>query len=190
MGSEVPRHAALLRDFANTLDVECGTDDIASPEALTAWLTERRLLPAGAAATPEDLTDARVLRAGLRAHFAAHHGGDAPDLPSGLGELTRRLPLRLALDAIEPRLEPLPDGAAGALAALLVAVRAALADGSWERLKLCPADDCQYAFYDPSKNRSKTWCSMRVCGNRQKTRAYRARRRAGAPGADPAVPPR
>ncbi|MGH2778535.1 MAG: CGNR zinc finger domain-containing protein, partial [Actinomycetota bacterium] len=31
------------------------------------------------------------------------------------------------------------------------------------------------AFYDHSKNRSGKWCTMRVCGNRAKTRAYRER---------------
>ena len=33
-------------------------------------------------------------------------------------------------------------------------------NGTWERLKVCPADDCQWAFYDESKNRSGTWCDM------------------------------
>jgi predicted RNA-binding Zn ribbon-like protein len=55
-----------------------------------------------------------------------------------------------------------------------------MADGSWERLKICPADDCHWAFYDASKNRSRTWCNMQVCGNRKKTRAYRARNRTSA----------
>jgi len=48
--------------------------------------------------------------------------------------------------------------------------------GTWSRLKVCPADDCQWAFYDHSKNRSGTWCSMKVCGNRAKVRRYRERR--------------
>jgi predicted RNA-binding Zn ribbon-like protein len=34
------------------------------------------------------------------------------------------------------------------------------------------------AFYDRSKNSSRTWCSMSSCGNRAKTRAYRGRRHA------------
>jgi predicted RNA-binding Zn ribbon-like protein len=45
------------------------------------------------------------------------------------------------------------------------------------RLKVCPADDCQSAFYDTSRNRSAVWCDMAVCGNRQKVRTFRARRR-------------
>ncbi len=42
---------------------------------------------------------------------------------------------------------------------------------------VCSSDTCQWAFYDRSKNRSGRWCSMQVCGNRTKTRAYRARQR-------------
>ncbi len=50
------------------------------------------------------------------------------------------------------------------------------AQGAWPRLKACPADDCQWAFYDGSRNRSRTWCWMEECGNREKTRRYRSRK--------------
>ena len=72
-------------------------------------------------------------------------------------------------------LEPLGAGIAAPLGQLLAIVVAAQADGSWSRMKACQADDCRSAFYDGSRNRSRTWCSMRVCGNRAKARAYRAR---------------
>ena len=49
------------------------------------------------------------------------------------------------------------------------------AHGRWTRLKLCPADDCLVPFYDRSKNRSRRWCDVAVCGNREKTRTYRSR---------------
>ena len=55
----------------------------------------------------------------------------------------------------------------------------ARADGTWDRLKVCLADDCQWAYYDRSRNRSSVWCDMRVCGNRAKVRSYRERRTAG-----------
>jgi predicted RNA-binding Zn ribbon-like protein len=42
-------------------------------------------------------------------------------------------------------------------------------------VKICPAADCRWAFFDHSRNRSRTWCSMRVCGNREKARAWRER---------------
>jgi predicted RNA-binding Zn ribbon-like protein len=50
-------------------------------------------------------------------------------------------------------------------------------DGRWDRLKICPADDCRWAFYDRSKNRFRHWCSMAECGVRAKSRAFRARKR-------------
>jgi predicted RNA-binding Zn ribbon-like protein len=55
-----------------------------------------------------------------------------------------------------------------------------MANGTWERLKACALHDtCEWAFYDWSKNRSGTWCDMKVCGNRSKARAYRERQKTG-----------
>ena len=64
----------------------------------------------------------------------------------------------------------------------------AMLDGTWSRLKACR--NCRWCFYDYSPNRSATWCSMQLCGNRKKTRAYRARRRPGAASSRDATPPR
>jgi len=63
----------------------------------------------------------------------------------------------------------------GYLGSVLAAMVQAGERGSWERLKICAADDCRWAFFDRSKNRAGRWCSMAVCGNRTKTRTYRAR---------------
>ena len=54
----------------------------------------------------------------------------------------------------------------------------AQADGTWHRLKACADDGCRWAFYDHSKNRRGRWCSMAVCGNQHKARAYRERAKA------------
>ena len=80
-----------------------------------------------------------------------------------------------------------PDGAAervpaargldGAIARLLAAVERSMVDGTWHRLKACPNPDCEWAFYDRSRNRSSRWCAMAECGNRAKARAFRERRR-------------
>ena len=43
------------------------------------------------------------------------------------------------------------------------------------RLRLCAADDCHWVFLDHSKNGSRRWCDMNVCGNRAKARRYYAR---------------
>ena len=45
----------------------------------------------------------------------------------------------------------------------------------WKRLKGCRDENCRVAFYDKSRNRSRAWCSMEVCGNREKARSFRAR---------------
>ena len=70
---------------------------------------------------------------------------------------------------------PGAEGIDGALAQLLAPVARAIGGGSWQRVKACRAEDCHWAFYDRSRNRSGVWCDMAVCGNRTKVRAYRRR---------------
>jgi predicted RNA-binding Zn ribbon-like protein len=95
-----------------------------------------------------------------------------------MNRMSEELPLQLRFSGVgRPGLAPMGGGVRGALSTLLARMAAAEAQGTWSRLKVCSSDTCQWAFYDRSKNRSGRWCSMRVCGNRTKTRAYRARRR-------------
>lgn len=89
-----------------------------------------------------------------------------------------RLSIAFAGDG-EVRFEPRATGFAGALARLLVPVVEGAPDRTWERVKACAETDCQWAFYDRSRNRSGRWCDMAVCGNRTKVRAYRATSAAG-----------
>ena len=79
----------------------------------------------------------------------------------------------------EIALAPAAGGVDGALGRLLAIIARAIEDGTWQRLKVCPADTCQWGFYDTSRNRSAVWCDMRVCGNRAKVREFRERTRAG-----------
>jgi predicted RNA-binding Zn ribbon-like protein len=177
-GSATPEYAETLCAFANTLDVDEGiTDELTDPGALTEWLRGRALVDRQARATASDLRTALDLRAGLRQAMVAHHDGHTDATLPGLDEIAANLPLRMVFEGTRPRLTPAVDGATAGLARLLIAMADAQTDGGWSRLKLCVADDCQWAFYDTSKNRSRHWCSMGVCGNRQKTRAYRARQR-------------
>lgn len=187
--------ADLVCDFVNTYDVESDTDSIPSPAALTAWLGGRGLIGPEDSAGDADVNLAADLREALRAALrhnhdrdGAHDRADNGDDPGGdrdHGGEERRpgpsrpfaaLPLRVALTASGPVLEPVSTGVPGALAGIAAAVMGAHADGRWPRLKVCAESTCQWAFIDSSKNRSRSWCSMRVCGNRTKTRAYRARR--------------
>lgn len=174
--------AALLRDFVNTLDVETGADQVETPGRLAAWLDGYGLLLAAApsaSASEGDLELARDLREGLRTAMLAHHGPSEPAMPPALEAAFTALPLRVTLRDGHPRLVPVEEPATvtGALARIAAAVMEAVADGTWGRLKVCQESTCLWAFLDTSKNRSRAWCSMRVCGNRTKTRAYRARMR-------------
>jgi len=167
-----PAAAALIVDFVNTRDIDEGTDNLTGPADLAAWLDRHGL--AGDGATDVDLSDAITLREGLRAALG-HDGAEPP----GLADLLHRLPLQVALGGT-PELVPARSGVSAGLAGLLVAATRCGQDGTWARLKVCPADHCRWAFYDTSRNRSRNWCSMRVCGNREKTRAYRTRNRRSA----------
>jgi len=181
--------AELLVAFANSEDHEEGTDDLTTTAELTTWLTGHGLLGRRVRATAEDLALARDLRSAVHAAMLANHdrsvglaaaeraSSDAPG--PALDDVAAALPLRLVVGADGPALGPVHDGVRGALSQLLVAVNETVADGTWDRLKICSADDCRWAYLDQTKNRSRAWCEW-GCGNKAKTRAYRARKKAAA----------
>jgi predicted RNA-binding Zn ribbon-like protein len=58
---------------------------------------------------------------------------------------------------------------------VITAALSFLRDSSWARIKTCPGNNCGWKFLDRSKNRSRRWCDMAVCGNLAKAKQYRAR---------------
>jgi predicted RNA-binding Zn ribbon-like protein len=76
------------------------------------------------------------------------------------------------------RLSAHGDSARDRLVELLLIIRDAQRDGTWARLKACANDECQWAFYDRSRNHGGAWCEMAACGNKLKNRAFRARSKA------------
>lgn len=141
----------LLVDFLNTLDIEEGTDVLNSDVDYRAWADERGLA-AG------DLAEAVQLRDALRAVISSARA-DLPDVP---------LTARLAEGKVELSGDTAPREAV-AIASTLTS------QGRLARVKLCPCDDCGWAFYDRSRNGSRTWCTMAVCGNRVKARTFRSK---------------
>jgi predicted RNA-binding Zn ribbon-like protein len=167
----------LILDFVNTRELRPVVEDLDSPRALVAWLAEHGLLEAGTRASRAELAEAQTLREALRDLLAAHNGLDV-DLDAAtarIDEAACRARLALRFSECESRLEPGAGGVRGALGKILIEVTGAMADGTWERMKACRADDCLWAFLDTAKNQSRAWCSMRSCGNREKVRAYRER---------------
>jgi predicted RNA-binding Zn ribbon-like protein len=168
-----------ILDLVNTRDIESEIEELREPDALRDWMLERRLIDPATEVTATDLAFTIELREALRAMLRVNDGHPIDEAALGVvNRVTRSLPLQLCFSADgEPELGSGATGVRGALAGMLGAVALAEADDTWSRLKVCSADTCQWAFYDKSKNRSGRWCSMRVCGNRTKTRAYRARQR-------------
>ncbi|HEY7630330.1 MAG TPA: CGNR zinc finger domain-containing protein [Thermoleophilaceae bacterium] len=177
-----PPGAQLIEDFVNTNELdETDGEKLLAPDDLRAWLSERELLPAGATVGDDDLARAWRVREALRALLLANNGekldkGAVATLNVAADESRLRVSFAPGGDTAE--LVPDKPDVPGALSRILAVVYTAMADESWHRLKACRLDDCQWAFYDQSKNRSRTWCSMKVCGNRAKARAYRERQRA------------
>lgn len=174
-----PGDLALVQAFVNTNDVEAGSDQLSGPEDLLHWLVRRGVRRQGRRVSEAGWRRAIAVREGLRALAAANN-----DLPLESDAL-RRLHEAAGQLALVPRLEvgsrwrlqARAGGVDGFLERLLSITVAAMADGTWERMKACQADSCRWLFYDGSRNRSSTWCSMAVCGARAKARAYRVRKR-------------
>jgi predicted RNA-binding Zn ribbon-like protein len=165
-------------DFVNTLDREEQTDALSSTDALAHWLAHARLLaPDATPPTEAEHQQALRLREALRALMLVNNGGEADQQAgSELERTARRGELGVHFTAEgSASLAPRAEGFAGAMARLLIPVAEALGDDSWQRVKACRAEDCHWAFYDRSRNRSGVWCEMAVCGNRTKVRAYRER---------------
>lgn len=177
-----PPGAKLIEDFVNTNELdEVDGEKLLAPADLRGWLSDHDLLPSGASVSDADLARALRVREALRSLLLAHNGAELD--PNAVATLNgaadeSRLRVRFAAGGGAAHLVPDEPDVPGALSRILAVVYTAMADESWDRLKACRLDDCQWAFYDQSKNRSRTWCSMKVCGNRAKARAYRERQRA------------
>jgi predicted RNA-binding Zn ribbon-like protein len=175
------RESALLVDFVNTRDIETQVDEVGDPGALERWIAASR---AGIGNPHVDAAGHRrvlALREAIRALLRANNGGVAveEDL-AALHEASARARYRTSIGSgAVLRIDPDGDGLDAFEERLLLAIERIQALGGWARLKACSAEDCQWAFFDSSRNHSRTWCSMDVCGNRSKTRRYRSRRTRG-----------
>ena len=156
---KAPGRLALLQRFLNTYnhDFPADWDRLETAEQANAWLAKANL---GEVTTDDDAQRLRAFREALRALLVGRPGAH-------LGPAH----VRIVVDAEgRTRLEPAASGAEGVIAAVLGILHEAQLSGDWERMKACR--QCEYAFYDRSKNRSAAWCSMAICGNRTKNRAY------------------
>jgi predicted RNA-binding Zn ribbon-like protein len=175
-----PGELALVQAFVNThFDLASGGGELlASPESLHAWLGERGLLERAGRVDGRGLDRVLAVREGLRALAFANNDQELDD---GAVDAMRRASVGATTEIrVEPGGVQFVMANAGdvdaAIGALLAIVARAVIDGSWQRLKACPGRHCGWAFYDRSRNQSARWCAMKVCGDREKARAYYERR--------------
>ena len=179
-GGRVPAPGILepVQAFANSKDLLTKQEVLTSAEMLRAWLVTRHLIAKDETISEDDFQHALAFREALRSLIHANNGSE---IDGGglevLNQAARRahLSIRFSHDG-RAELEPDAPGLDGALGRILASVSRAMTDGTWARLKACRNEECQWVYYDTSKNRSGTWCTMAMCGNRLKAHTYRQRR--------------
>jgi len=181
----LPADVALTHAFVNSLDLRAyrvhgrqmqSSDAWDTPQALGQWLREHRLLTGEAPVSAADLSHARRLRVVLRDSTRQPPPGDTAERADDVTTTLTGFPL---LASARPgtgiRLTSPDQGVDAALARILITAVDLSARGLWARLKMCPATDCQWVFFDRSRPGRGRWCSPDLCGNRLKKRFYRQR---------------
>jgi predicted RNA-binding Zn ribbon-like protein len=168
-----PGELELVRGFVNTLDIDGGTEEFASPAGLRRWLLANQLASRKVEVGDAETRRAIALREALRAILVSNNGGpsDTHALDVINAEAARTRPL-IRFDLGGGTIQGRADDVDGAVGRLIGIVFTSMARGSWNRLKVCENAACRWAVYDHSKNRSKRWCSMSECGGRAKAREY------------------
>jgi len=178
MSSEkAPDRLALIQEFVNSVELPDGVDELGSAETAASWLCAHDAVTASL--SPGDVQRLVDTREALRDLLEAHtrdtvRAAAVVRLQALLGQASLVPVLSVTGASLASSQHRGVDGFLGAVSAAIVE---ASIKGTWARLKVCRQDSCRWAFYDRSKNGCACWCSMRVCGSREKARAYRARRK-------------
>ncbi|MFD4350961.1 CGNR zinc finger domain-containing protein [Nocardia sp. NPDC058518] len=168
----------LATSFTATLTERHGdaVERIPTPQRLVDWLAVSGL--AVDSCTPAQLELARELRESIHAAATATAIGDTP--PASAVEVIndRSIQGRAAAvltpeSARQWRLSSAScvEDALGVIAADAISIIAGERDG---KLALCASPTCRAAFFDTSQSRTRKWCDMNTCGNRQKKARFNA----------------
>jgi predicted RNA-binding Zn ribbon-like protein len=169
-----PADQRLFFTFLNSHHSDEVPDWFANREQFERWLTKERVAESDLIeVSTEDVELARATRDALDALIDDRSPRNAAQLDA----IAAASPIHVRFEAASSRLEPAARGIRGLSARVLGIAHDAMRDGTWDRLSHCGNDTCQRAFLDQSKNRSRRWCDMDVCGTQAKSRAYRARQR-------------
>ena len=181
-----PGGLALVQDLLNTAPAGPREIDLLDraetamtwwDEVRTSWELAAGPIPAELLLRESDLDGLRTFRDGLRQLVTGNNAGDD-------GTCNRRawsppeatVLLRLGDDG---QVRALPrDKGWGAIASVaLIEVMEAQRADTWRRFKTCREQLCRAAFYDRSRNNSRVWHDVHICGNAVNLRAHRDRQR-------------
>ena len=183
----IPAEIALLYDFVNSIDLRrfvhhgvqhTPRDELETPGRLAEWMASRGLLRREMTLSKASHARALGLRAVLRSFIQLEPGARRGDQAAAqvLNEIAGDFPLSINLDAQGTiGLLPARREKVSGLGAVLGELEPAAITGRLDRLKMCASAECLWIFYDRSKPSSRRWCVSSLCGNREKTRAYRRR---------------
>jgi predicted RNA-binding Zn ribbon-like protein len=172
-----PEPLIAVQGLANTFDFDADEERLLDPDSARRWMIESDLATEDVRVGEDEWRRLLECRDVIRDLIDANLTGDIGLAAQRLGELAASHPARLVADDDgRVGLDLSPSRTVDELISQLVGIvfESQLVD-TWPRLKICASDECRWAFYDNSKNRSGTWCQMAECGNRIKNRAYRER---------------
>jgi predicted RNA-binding Zn ribbon-like protein len=176
---KAPGRLELLQRFLNSWnhDFPPDWDRLGTRQKAQAWLREHGLVRPGERISTTDADRLRALREAIRSLALANLDGSVDAVSAAtLRAASSTSELVVTIDEKgRTRLEAHRPGVDGVIAVLLGIVHEAQLTGEWSRFKACR--QCEYAFFDRSKNRSAAWCAMSICGNRAKNRAHYRRHR-------------
>jgi predicted RNA-binding Zn ribbon-like protein len=171
----------LATSFTGTLSERHGNavERIPTPHRLVDWLAVYGL--AVNSCTPAQLDLARELRESI--HAAATAAAIGAALPAAAVQVINARSVQgRAAAVLTPEGErrwqlssaSRVEDALGVIAADAISIIAGERDG---KLALCASPTCRAAFFDTSQSRTRKWCDMNTCGNRQKKARFNAGRR-------------
>jgi predicted RNA-binding Zn ribbon-like protein len=73
--------------------------------------------------------------------------------------------------------QPRTESLTSPLGPVIEAAVSLLTSPDRQHIRECNEQTCRWLFLDKSKNHSRRWCSMQLCGNRDKVRRFHARQR-------------
>lgn len=158
-----------------------GMERLTSADALADWLRMAKVVDAVVPVRVSSalLDDARLLREAISDLIDASIGSAKPARASValVNDWVAEHPATPRLDTARWALTARPgsDPATDAVTGVVLDAIDLLSSPARARIKVCDGSTCGFRFYDRSPTGHRQWCSMKLCGNREKARIHRER---------------